>query len=129
MRGKIDLEFLREMGPEEALSWLKQFKGVGPKTAAIVLQFSFGMPAFPVDTHIYRISGRLGLRPGKMNPDKAHEHLANIFPPEAYYPTHLNLIRLGREICQARTPKCPLCPLQAHCDYFIEKYHLSSTEG
>jgi endonuclease-3 len=98
--------------PDEALHWLLQFKGVGAKTAAIVIQFSLGIPAFPVDTHILRVTGRLGIRPMKMNADQAHDHLANLLPPEAYYPAHLNLIRLGREICQARKPKCPSCPLQ-----------------
>ena len=90
-------------------------KGVGPKTAAIVLLFSLGMPAFPVDTHIYRVTGRLGLRPPKMSADRAHRHLAELFPPETYYDVHLNIIRLGREICQARRPNCPQCPLQDLC--------------
>ena len=121
-RGALELDFLKEKSPDEAREWLMQFKGVGPKTAAIVLQFSLDMPAFPVDTHIYRVTGRLGLRPQKMSADQAHEHLAALFPPETYYPVHLNLIRLGREICQARLPKCPLCPLQEYCDYYAENY-------
>lgn len=122
LRGNLDLEFLREIPPDEARYWLLQFKGVGPKTAAIVMQFSLGVPAFPVDTHIFRVTGRLGIRPMKMNADQAHDHLANLLPPEAYYPAHLNLIRLGREICQARKPKCPSCPLQDLCDYYTENY-------
>jgi len=64
-RGNLDLTFLRQMQPEQVHEWLTKFKGVGPKTAAIVLQFSLDMPAFPVDTHIYRLSHRLGLRPAK----------------------------------------------------------------
>lgn len=121
-RGEISLDFLEELSPEEASDWLMQFKGVGPKTAAIVLQFSLGKPAFPVDTHIHRLTGRIGLRPLNMNAEKAHEHLANLFPPEAYYPAHLNIIRLGREICQARNPKCSICPLQNLCDYYATEY-------
>ncbi|MCK4976481.1 MAG: endonuclease III [Anaerolineales bacterium] len=117
-RGEISLDFLEELSPEEASNWLMQFKGVGPKTAAIVLLFSLGKPAFPVDTHIHRVSGRIGLRPAQMNADKAHEHLANLFPPETYYAAHLNIIRLGREICQARRPNCAICPLQDLCDYY-----------
>ena len=117
-RGEISLDFLEELSPEEASNWLMQFKGVGPKTAAIVLLFSLGKPAFPVDTHIHRVSGRIGLRPPQMNADKAHEHLANLFPPETYYAAHLNIIRLGREICQARRPNCAICPLQNLCDYY-----------
>jgi endonuclease-3 len=117
-RGQLDLSFLEEYSTDEALTWLLKFKGVGPKTAAIVLQFSLGKPAFPVDTHVHRISGRLGLRPDKMNADKAHAHLAAQFPPETYYAAHLNIIRLGREICHARKPKCNRCPLTDICDYY-----------
>jgi endonuclease-3 len=121
-RGDLNLDFLRELPAEAARSWLLAFKGVGPKTAAIVLQFSLDMPAFPVDTHIYRVTGRLGLRPEKMNAEQAHDHLAALLPPEAYYPAHLNIIRLGREICQARKPRCPLCPLNDLCDYYAENF-------
>ncbi len=117
-RGDIDLSFLNEMSTDEARNWLMQFKGVGPKTAAIVLQFSLEKPAFPVDTHIYRVTGRLGIRPEKMNADQAHDFLAGLLPPETYYAAHLNLIRLGREICHARKPDCPRCPLQDFCDYY-----------
>jgi endonuclease-3 len=120
LRGNLNLDFLQDLPPEEARRWLLQFKGVGPKTAAIVLQFSLGVPAFPVDTHIFRVTGRLGIRPKKMNAEQAHEHLANLMPPETYYPAHLNIIRLGREICQARIPKCSRCPLQDLCDYYAE---------
>lgn len=116
--GELNLDFLREMSTDEARDWLLRFKGVGPKTAAIVLQFSLDKPAFPVDTHIYRVSGRLGLRPDRMSADKAHTHLAELFAAEMYYAAHLNLIRLGREICQARKPNCPACPLQELCDYY-----------
>jgi len=117
-RGELNLDFLKEYSAEDAHNWLTRFNGVGPKTAAIVLQFSLGIPAFPVDTHIYRVSGRLGLRPEKMTADQAHPHLASIFPPETYGPSHLNLIRLGREICLARKPRCEICPLTDICDYY-----------
>jgi len=117
-RGELSLEFLRDLSAEEAKAWLTQFKGVGPKTAAIVLQFSLDKPAFPVDTHIYRVTGRIGLRPGKMNVEKAHAYFEELFPPEDYYTAHLNIIRLGREICVARKPRCPECPLQDLCDYY-----------
>jgi endonuclease-3 len=114
-RGELD-------SPQDARQWLEQFKGVGPKTSAIVLQFSLGMPAFPVDTHIYRVTGRLGIRPPQMNVEKTHKFLADLLPEETYYPLHLNLIRLGREICQARHPKCPQCMLQDLCDYYADNY-------
>lgn len=124
-RGSLDLLFLRDLPPEEARSWLLRFKGVGPKTASIVMQFSLGMSAFPVDTHIYRVSGRLGLRPARMTVEQAHAYLAALFSPETYGPVHLNLIRLGREICQARRPNCPVCPLKDICDYY-QSAHLPS---
>ncbi len=119
-RGELDLDFLAEMSTEDAREWLMQFKGVGPKTAAIVLQFSLEKPAFPVDTHIYRVTGRLGIRPEKMTADKAHDYLSTLFPFETYYPAHLNIIRLGREVCQARKPKCSICPLQDLCAYYAQ---------
>jgi endonuclease-3 len=119
-RGELNLQFLNEFSAEEASDWLLKFKGVGPKTAAIVLQFSLDKPAFPVDTHIYRVSGRLGLRPAKMSADKAHPYLEQLFPPETYYPVHLNLIRLGREICLARRPNCEKCPLKDLCNFYAE---------
>ena len=116
-RGSLDLSFLSEMPLEEARSWLTKFNGVGPKTAAIVLCFSLGRPAFPVDTHIYRVSGRIGQRPEKMTVEQAHPHLEKLFPPETYYAAHLNLIRLGRETCHARKPDCPNCPVRKMCDF------------
>jgi len=119
-RGSLDLSFLKEMSVEDALAWLTKFKGVGLKTASIVLVFSLNMPAFPVDTHIYRVSGRLGLRPEKMTVDQAHGWLAQLVPPERYGQGHLNLIRLGREICHARKPECPVCPVRAECVWYRE---------
>ena len=113
-----DLSFLEDYSVEDAMDWLMNFKGVGPKTASIVLLFSLGKPAFPVDTHVHRLSGRLGLRPENMNADQAHAYLADQFPPETYYAAHLNLIRLGREICHARKPECELCPLRDLCNYY-----------
>jgi len=116
-RGGLDLSFLKDLPLEEARGWLMKFNGVGPKTAAIVLCFSLGRPAFPVDTHIYRVTGRIGLRPEKMTVEQAHPHLEALFPPETYYAAHLNLIRLGREVCHARKPDCPNCPIRKLCDF------------
>jgi endonuclease-3 len=117
-RGDLDLTFLRGLKPDEVKGWLMQFKGVGPKTAAIVMQFSLDMPAFPVDTHIYRMSGRLALRDPKASAEAAHDILADLFPPETYHTVHLNLIRHGREVCHARNPDCPHCVLQNLCAYY-----------
>ncbi len=117
-RGKIELDFLRSKTSQEASLWLTNLKGVGPKTAAIVLLFSLDMPAFPVDTHVYRVTGRIGIRPDKMTAAKAHTYLAGQFSPDTYYAIHLNLIRLGREICKARQPLCQNCPLNKICNYY-----------
>ena len=116
-RGSLDLSFLKELSVDEARAWLTKFNGVGPKTAAIVLCFSLDMPAFPVDTHVYRVTGRIGLRPERMTVEQAHPHLESLFPPETYYAAHLNLIRLGREICTARKAMCEKCPIKRLCDY------------
>ncbi len=118
-QGAINLEFLDGMPLEEAREWLVDLPGVGPKTAAIVLLFAFGRPAFPVDTHIHRVAGRLGLIPVGMSAEKAHLALERIVPAEHYYSLHLNLIRHGREVCRARNPLCQLCGLQRHCDYYL----------
>lgn len=118
LRGSLELEFLRDMPADEVVNWLRQFKGVGPKTAAIVALFSLNKPAFPVDTHIYRITGRVGLRPVQMSVEQAHKHLESLFPQDGYYSAHLNLIRLGREICKARRPDCSTCPINKSCDYY-----------
>jgi len=117
-RGELSLDFLKDMPVDEAKTWLTQITGIGPKTAAIILLFSLGMPAFPVDTHVHRVTGRLGLIRPKVSAEKAHDLLEDLLPPEWYYPFHLNVIRHGREICHARNPKCEICPLQDLCDYY-----------
>lgn len=128
-RGSLDLTFLQDLSIDAARAWLLQFKGVGPKTAAIVLQFSLGKPAFPVDTHVFRVTGRLGLRPLKMSVEQTHQYLEMIFPPKTYLTAHMNLIRLGREICQARKPLCPICPLTGLCDYYSAHYDIETGKG
>jgi endonuclease-3 len=115
--GAIDLTFLDEMDVREAQQWLLDLPGVGPKTAAIVLLFALGKPAFPVDTHVHRVTRRLGLIPEKTNREKAHVLLEEIVPPDLYYPFHLNLIEHGRAICHARSPKCERCVLHDVCRY------------
>ncbi len=117
-RGEITLDFLRDMPLEEARNWLLDIKGVGPKTAAIVLLFAMNRPAFPVDTHVHRVTKRLGLIPDNASREQAHEILEDMLPETIYYPFHLNLIRHGRRICEARSPKCERCPLQDSCVYY-----------
>ncbi len=117
-RGELSLDFLADLPLNEAKSWLTNIKGVGPKTAAIILLFAFNRPAFPVDTHVHRVTRRLGLIRPKVTADKAHPILENMGDPDTFYPLHLNLIRHGREICLARNPKCEQCFLQSYCDYY-----------
>jgi endonuclease III len=117
-RGRIELDFLKRMPIRESRRWLMRMTGVGPKTASIVLLFAFSKPVFPVDTHIHRVAGRLGWLPSKVTAAKAHDVLEPMIPSKAHYRLHVNLIRLGREICQARQPKCEVCMLKDLCTYY-----------
>ncbi len=118
-RGGISLDFLAGLPLEEAREWLLSLPGVGPKTAAIVLLFALGKPAFPVDTHVHRVARRLGIIPPRTSRKRAHELLEALVPPEIYYPLHLNLIAHGRAICHARNPECARCVLRDHCAYYV----------
>ena len=113
--GSFDLSFLSEMPMEDAKKWLKNLDGIGPKTAAIILCFSFGMPAMPVDTHIFRVAKRLGFIGSKVTAEQAHDILESMISPEDIYSFHLCLINHGREICKAVVPKCQKCVLESDC--------------
>ena len=113
--GSFDLSFLGEMPLDEAKAWLKDLPGVGPKTAAIILCFSLGMPAMPVDTHIYRVSQRLGLIGKKVSADKAHDMLEPMVSQEDVFAFHMYLIKHGRQICKAQRPRCDECVLAWTC--------------
>lgn len=128
-QGALNLDFLAEMDIEEAKAWLTSLKGVGPKTAAIVLLFALGKPAFPVDTHVHRVSKRLGLIGPKTSREQAHIVMERMVPPEIYYPFHMNLITHGRRVCGAQRPRCEMCFLQEHCDYFREQKPGSQLPG
>lgn len=121
-RGELSLEFLEDLPLDQARAWLVSLDGVGPKTAAIVLLFSLGRPAFPVDTHVHRVSRRLGLIPERTSAEKAHSLLEAQLPPEWYYVFHMNLIRHGRQVCHARKPNCEMCVLTDLCDYYRRVY-------
>ncbi len=116
-RGALELDFLRDLPLPEARAWLLSLQGVGPKTAAIVLLFSLGRPAFPVDTHVQRVSQRLGLIAERVSAAQAHPLLEKLTPPDWYYALHLNLIRHGRQVCRARKPHCEACVLNQLCDF------------
>ena len=113
--GRYDLSFLADMSDAEARAYLSSLHGVGPKTAAIVLAFSLGRNALAVDTHVHRVTGRLGLIPPEATAEKAHRILEDIVPPELRVSMHVGLIRLGREICKAGRPRCEICPLNDVC--------------
>jgi endonuclease-3 len=117
-RGAYNIDFLRDLPQEEARAWLISFDGVGPKTAAIVLCFAFGLPALPVDTHVHRVSTRLGLIPDKTTADKAHPLMEALVPGAWHYPFHIYLIRHGRDTCTARVAHCERCPLTQVCAHF-----------
>ena len=116
-RGSLDLEFLGEMDPDAARDWLTSIKGIGLKTASIVICFGFNGPAFPVDTHVNRVSQRIGFTPAGTTPDKAHYIMEEIVPPADYFAFHIQLIQHGRAVCKARSPRCATCQIAHLCDY------------
>ncbi len=116
--GKLDLSLLETMELEEAKNWLTSLHGVGPKTAAIVLLFSFERPVLPVDTHVWRVTKRLGLIGNKVSREKAHVLLEQIMPRSCIPSLNKNLVRHGREVCRAQNPKCDECFLSHLCDYY-----------
>jgi len=120
-RGDYSLEFLGDMEPIAARDWLTRIPGIGRKTASVVLLFCFGMPLMPVDTHVHRVTRRIGLVPPKASPDDAHERLMADIPPEAIYEAHVNLITHGRQTCHARNPACFRCAVQERCRYVDPK--------
>jgi endonuclease-3 len=115
--GGLSLDFLAEMPMAEARAWLLGLDGVGPKTAACVLMFALGMPALPVDTHVHRVSQRLGLIAPRVSAERAHALLESALDPGQVYPFHLHMIQHGRQVCHARAPACGRCALASVCAY------------
>lgn len=119
--GDRDLGFLEAAPLEDARGYLSALPGVGRKTAACVLLFSYGRPDVPVDTHVFRVGTRLGLfRPGG-SLEEAHDELARVTDPEDAYELHVGLIRHGRRTCTARAPRCGECVLLRMCPYGRER--------
>ena len=114
-RGKINLQFLKEMDEQLAYEYLRRFGGVGPKTAHCTLLFAFGMPLFPVDTHIERIAKRLGWVEPKASAERVSGMLKPLIAPADRYEMHVLLIEHGRKTCRARNPQCEPCPLRRMC--------------
>jgi endonuclease-3 len=113
--GEDDLCWLEEAPLQEARDYLCDLPGVGRKTAACVLLFSFGRPEVPVDTHVYRVSSRLGLIRAGASFDEAHDEMLRLVDPGDAYEVHVLLIRHGRRTCIAREPRCAECPLRRMC--------------
>jgi endonuclease-3 len=113
--GSLDLGFIDKLPLPEARAWLQALPGVGPKTASCVLLFSLGRPALPVDTHVYRVSRRLGLIHSGVSPARAHQLLEEMVPAEAIYQFHLNMLAHGRGVCRAQRPRCHECVFGEGC--------------
>ena len=120
-RGKLSLDFLTKMDDETARDNLMQFNGIGPKTVACTLLFALHKEVFPLDTHIFRVLKRIGILPQKLTDVKAHKLLDALVPRGKFYSLHINLIRLGINICRPREPLCEQCPLIEYCDYGMNK--------
>lgn len=118
----FSLSFLEELLVVEAMSWLMQLPGVGLKTATLLLLFNFHKPVLPVDTHVFRVSQRVGLIGAKVTAEKAHSILLDMLPKEApvLFNFHKHLYWHGQRICTWKAPKCPECPLCPICNYCQE---------
>lgn len=116
--GGYDLRPLAQRPVEEMFAYLTSLQGVGHKTASIVILFCFNGPAFPVDTHIQRISQRVGVSSRRADAYTIKRLWESLIEPSAFYALHINLIRHGRRVCQAQTPRCEICPLQSACDFY-----------
>jgi endonuclease-3 len=115
--GVIGLDFLRDLKVDVARDYLLSLPGVGPKTASVVLLFGFGMDTMPVDTHVNRVSRRLGLVPESASIADAQSILEKATPRDKFVSFHINLIRHGRQRCKARAPMCEECELKEICEY------------
>ena len=113
--GSLDLSFLREMPLDEAKAWLRRLPGIGPKSAGIVLNFSLGMPAMAIDTHIFRVCQRLRAIDAKTNADKAHDVMEAKVPPNEVFNFHIAFINHGRRVCKAQRPLCEECVVAGMC--------------
>jgi endonuclease III len=114
-----DLAWTETASREESLEFLLDLPGVGRKTAACVLIFTWGIPEIPVDVHVHRVGGRLGLFPAKASFEKAHDEMLAIVPPEDAYELHMNLIRHGRAVCRPK-PRCGECAMRRMCPWYRE---------
>jgi len=119
-RGELSIDFLEDMPVEEAIAWLTRLPGVGLKTATLVLLFNFKKPVLPVDTHVFRVSQRVGLIGAKVTANKAHEILLHMLPKDAVvlFNFHKHLLKHGQQICTWSYPRCEKCVLNGICNYY-----------
>lgn len=120
LRGSPDLSFLAELSADEGMAWLTALPGVGIKTASLVLLFCFAKPILPVDTHVYRVSQRVGLLSAKVKTSTAaHAPLFALLPhdPHLLYNFHIALLLHGQRVCTFNAPRCGGCPALPLCDY------------
>jgi endonuclease-3 len=114
--GKLDLTFLKDMETDEILEFLSSFEGVGPKTAACVALFGLGREVVPVDTHVHRVMGRLGVVGAARTPERTFEALRGLAPAGKALSLHVNTITLGRRVCRPARPDCGACPVRRLCE-------------
>lgn len=121
-RPDFSLDFLQELDTAQALDWLMALPGVGLKTATLVLLFNFHKPVFPVDTHVHRISQRVGVIGATVTHDKAHKIILDMLPPDplVLYNLHRHMLKHGQKICTWSSPKCEACVLQNICNYYAQ---------
>ncbi len=119
-QGEINIDFLRDMPVEEAMAWLTQLPGVGLKTATLLLLFNFKKPVLPVDTHVFRVSQRVGLIGARVTANKAHDLLLRMLPQDAVelFNFHKHLFWHGQRVCTFYTPQCAQCVLNSFCNYY-----------
>ncbi len=115
--GDPTLDWLEDADRDEAIDFLVELPGVGRKTAACVMIFALGRPEIPVDTHVYRVGGRLGLFPERASFERAHDEMLAITDPEDAYELHINLITHGRRVCRPQ-PRCGECGLRRMCPWY-----------
>jgi len=124
--GHTSLDHIREWDDAKTLVYLRGFHGVGAKTAACILMFNLGRPVLAVDTHVHRVSKRLGLIPAKASADAAHDLLPELLGEGQAYSVHVHFIEHGRRICHSQRPECGVCPLQADCDFYQQQVWASA---
>ena len=112
-----DLDFLTQLPPLEARAWLTRIPGIGPKTASVVLLFCYGLPLMPIDTHVERVSRRIGLLAPRQGLVPAHDTMLEVLPRERIFEAHVNLITHGRRTCHAQRPACGRCLVAPRCRY------------